>query len=199
MATKQDVWDVLTMLAAVYPKYDLTKETVGAYAILLQDLDPDDLRAAAKDVATKSKWFPSVHELRSSVVWMMARAAGVPTAIEAWSEVINTGPPIRRWVEDNEDGEGVIKEQPYKWSHAIVEMVAVQLGWPKFPINEDTLMADRAHFLRAYDQAVINAMEEEITLPEIRDYVETKRQQLLGPGIDSDNRPTAMDLEARDD
>jgi hypothetical protein len=187
MASQQDVLEVLTMLAAVYPRFTLTKESVGAYAILLEDLDPNDLRAAAKDVATKSKWFPSVHELRAAVVRLAANAAGVPTTFEAWAEVISTGPPIRRWVEDNEDGQGVIKSEPYQWSHPIVEHVAIQLGWPKFPANEDSLMADRAHFLKAYDRAVINAMEDEITLPEVREFIEAKRQGLLESGEEQDD------------
>lgn len=183
MANNQDVLEVLTMLAAVYPRFTLTKETVGAYAILLEDLDPNDLRAAAKDVATKSKWFPSVHELRAAIVRLMANAAGVPTTYEAWSEVINTGPPIAKGLDGSDEDGWTIVETPYKWSHQIVEMVAVQLGWPsKFPSGQDSLMADRAHFFKAYDQAVGDAMDHEMTLPEVKRFVEAKRQILLEAG-----------------
>lgn len=181
MATDKDVLEVLTMLAAVYPRYELTKETVGAYAILLQDLDADDLRAAAKDLATKSKWYPSVHEIRAAVAGFAAQAAGVPTAYEAWQEVINTGPSVKREAKESTDG-WAIERTVYQWSHPIVEMVAVQMGWPKFPTSEDSIMADRAHFLKAYQQAVDDAMQEQMTLPEVRDYVEAKRQQLLESG-----------------
>jgi hypothetical protein len=188
MATKNDVLEVLTMLAAVYPRHNLTKESVGAYAILLEDLDPDDLRAAAKDVATKSKFFPSVHELRSAVVRLMANAAGVPTQYEAWAEVINTGPAIDKRVEGSDDDGWAIVEEPYQWSHPLVEMVAIQMGWPsKFPTGEDTLMADRAHFFKAYDRAVNDAMDLEMTLPDVKQFVESKRMQLLEAGQEDDN------------
>lgn len=185
MATKQDIIEVLAMLAAVYPRYQLTKETIGAYHILLEDLDPDELRAAAKDLATKNKFFPSVHELRAGVVRLRARATGVPTAYEAWAEVISTGPEIQLDVVQAPDGsQWAIQRKPYQWSHPLVEMVARMLGWPKFPTSEDTMMADRSHFIKAYDQAVQDAMEEEMTLPDVRQFVETRRQELLEAGQD---------------
>jgi hypothetical protein len=180
MATKQEIVEVLAMLAAVYPRHDMPKEAVGAYALLLQDLDGEELRASARDIATKSKWFPSVHELRANVAKLRARAVGIPTAYEAWAEVINTGPEIQLSTVETDQGDWTIKRTPYQWSHPIVEQVARLMGWPsKFPSGQDTLMADRAHFFKAYDRAIQDAMDDEITLPEIQDYIESKRSELM--------------------
>lgn len=180
MANKQEIVEVLAMLAAVYPRHNMPKEAVGAYALLLQDLDGDELRAAARDIATKNKWFPSVHELRANVAKLRARAVGIPTAYEAWAEVINTGPEIQVGLEgSDEDGWEIVRRQ-YQWSHPIVEQVARLMGWPsKFPSGQDTLMADRAHFFKAYERAIQDAMDDEITLPEIQDYIESKRTELM--------------------
>ena len=54
------------------------------------------------------------------------------------------------------------------------------MGWPnKFPSGPDTLMADRAHFFKAFDQAIQDAMNDQITLPEIQEFVESKRHELM--------------------
>ena len=185
MATKQDVFEVLTILAAAYPRFVLSKETIQAYQMLLQDLDADELRAGAKDRATKGVFFPSVHELRQAVIDMRRVANQVPTAYEAWSEVITTGPEVRRTVEQLEDGRWTIKSSKYVFTHPLVEQVARLMGWPgKFPTGEDSLMADRSHFLKAYDQALTRAMEQEITLPEVRDFIEAKQRDQLEAGDD---------------
>jgi len=179
MATRQDVVEVLTMLAAVYPRYKLTKETIAAYAILLEDLDPNELRAAAKDLATRGQFFPSVHELRSGVVRLRTLAAGVPTPYEAWAEVINTGPEIEIKLDGSEETGWFITRSHYQWSHPLVELVARQLGWPAFPSTADSLMADRAHFFKAYEQAVNDAMIDEMTLPDVKQFIDARRQHLL--------------------
>ena len=39
MANKQEIFEILTILSAAYPRFSLTKETVTAYTMLLEDLD----------------------------------------------------------------------------------------------------------------------------------------------------------------
>jgi hypothetical protein len=184
MASEKDIFEVLTILAAAYPRFKLVKETIQAYQMLLRDLGADELRAAAKDTATKRDYFPSVHELRQAVVDMRRRTNRVPTAYEAWHEVITTGPEIRREVVETDEGLA-IQSSRYVFSHPLVEQTARLMGWPsKFPSGEDSLMADRAHFLKAYQAAMVDAMEQEITLPEVREFIETRQQQQLEDGQD---------------
>ena len=183
MASKQDVFEVLTILAAAYPRFVLAKETIHAYQMLLQDLDADELRAAAKDVATKRDFFPSVHELRGSVVEMRRRANRVPTAYEAWGQVLNAGTGTKKSVKEVEGGWAIVHED-FVFSHPLVEHVARLMGWPgSFPsVNNE--MADRAHFVKAYERAMIDAMDDEITLPEVREFIEARQQQQLEDGDD---------------
>ena len=185
MANKQEIFEILTILSAVYPRFSLTKEVVTAYTMLLEDLDTESLRAAAKECATKRTFFPSVHELRKTVVEMMRKGARIPTSFEAWNEVINAGPAVRRTAQLIEEGyeeKGYeIIEEKFCFSHPMVEKVARLLGWPsRFP--GDNQMSDRSQFLKAYEQAVYDAMDYEITLPEVRDFIESQRNKELGMG-----------------
>lgn len=181
MANKQEVFEVLTMLAAAYPRYKLVKETIQAYSILLQDLDPEELRTAAMDCASKRDFYPSVHELRQAVVEIRRQTNRVPTAYEAWSQVLAAGTGSRKVVEEGQEG-WIIVEKKYLFSHPLVEQVARMLGWPASFPGGDTEMADRAHFLKAYDQQARDAMNHEITLPEVRAYIEKSQAKQLGEG-----------------
>ena len=177
MANKQEIFEILTILSAAYPRFELTKETVTAYTMLLEDLDTESLRAAAKECATKRTFFPSVHELRKTVVEMRRKGARIPTSFEAWNEVINAGPGSWKEVDETENGYEIISKN-YRFSHPMVEKVARLLGWPaRFP--GDNQMSDRSQFLKAYEQAVYDAMDYEITLPEVREFIESQRHKAL--------------------
>lgn len=186
MASKHEIFEILTILSAVYPRFTLTKEVVTAYTMLLEDLETESLRAAAKECATKRTFFPSVHELRKTVIEMKRKVSRVPTAFEAWNEVINAGPGVRltaQLIEEGyeEKGYEIIREK-FCFSHPMVEKVARLLGWPSnFPSNNNQ-MADRAHFLKAYEQAMYDATDYEITLPEIREFIETQKHKEIEPG-----------------
>ena len=180
MASKQEIFEILTILSAAYPRFSLNKETITAYTMLLEDLDTESLRAAAKECATKRTFFPSVHELRKTVVDMMRKGARVPTAFEAWNEVVNAGPEFWKEAEETENGAKIVSKS-YRFSHPMVEKVARLLGWPaRFP--GDNQMSDRSQFLKAYEQAVYDAMDYEITLPEVREFIDSQRHRELGMG-----------------
>ena len=182
MATKEEITEILIILSASYPRFKLEKETVRAYVMFLEDLDIRDLKAAAKECATKRVFFPSVHELRKTVIEIRRKASRVPTAFEAWNEVMNTGP--HRW-KDTEEVEGgyAIVEKEYRFTHPLVEKVARLLGWPsKFPLNENSLMSDRSQFLKAYEQELQKMIDYELMLPEVREYISSHRHLGLEAG-----------------
>jgi hypothetical protein len=188
MANKEQVFEILTILAAAYPRFSLTKETIKVYAKLLQDLDSDELRAAALDCAAKRDFFPSIHELRSTVVELRKKSNQVPTAFEAWSELLQAGSGSRLEIVEVKEVETSaskwgIRRNKFVFSHPLIEQVARQLGWPeRFPTTNE--MTDRAHFFRAYDRAVDQAMDEEITLPDVKEFIESRQGKELESGDD---------------
>jgi hypothetical protein len=187
MATKEEITEILIVLSASYPRFKLEKETVRAYVMFLEDLETKELKTAAKECATKRDFFPSVHELRKTVIDIRRKASQVPTAFEAWNEVINTGPEKRltaQLVEEGYEEKGYkIVEENYIFRHPLVEKVARMLGWPsKFPTNENSLMSDRAQFLKAYDQELQKMMDYELMLPEVREYINAQRHSEIEAG-----------------
>lgn len=96
--SKVETLKVLHFLRTAYPhiERDKTPDQVAQmfdiYLELLDDLDPDLLKVAARQYIAEGKWFPSVAELRDGVAALIEQAnrqngASIPTAAEAWQQL----------------------------------------------------------------------------------------------------------------
>ena len=171
-----EIVKILGVLAAAYPRFNLTEQTITAYTTFLRDMDAASLQAAAAQCATTRDFFPSVHELRQAVAELERKAAGLPTAYEAYEDACDAHKPytLCGYDENHVYGERLIE---YKWLHSLVERVARQLGWPgDFP--GDTPGVDRAHFVKAWEMAVTEKQQDSLMLPAVRDYIEKRFKQL---------------------
>lgn len=186
MANTQTIMQVLAEIRILYPMmFDVNEERAAVWSLYLRDLPDDLLLAALKHyVATaKDNYPPSVPALRHAAAQLQRKAAGVPTAFEAWEDLLEVGdgkPRSRISDQLDETGRPIIEHVTRSFRHPLVETVARQLGWPKFP--GDNPEADRAHFVKAYDAAVNKAMDEERELPEVRAWIEQSRGKAL-PGV----------------
>ena len=79
---------VLGVLIAAYPRQELSDATIDVYLAALSDIDAQILRAAALDHITKSKWFPTVAELREQAV-NLAGANDEAAAYDGWKQVLD--------------------------------------------------------------------------------------------------------------
>ncbi len=159
MATRETVTKVIIMLAAAYPRMQIPKESAKVYHELLHDIDDGLLVMAAKQHAANSKWFPSVAELRGVALDMQARASGIPSAAEAWGEVMQQ---IR--------AHGYYGQPVF--SHKLVRQSIDGLGGWKTLCAGDNLIADRAHFLRIYESLSKRQQDTAALLPEVYDAIQ---------------------------
>lgn len=197
MATNDEIAKILAMLAASYPRFQLTRETISAYVQLLGDVPADALKAAAMQCATNGTFFPSVHELRQAVMDLNRAASNVPDPYTAWNDVA-TGPKAE-WLKSlsEEDGQFYIDEHPRTWTHPFVEKVAKLLGWPhEFP--GDNPVADRAHFYKAYEQLLNQELSTQGRLPAVQSYID-KAQKLLEVNHDNKTGRTTISLTGKTD
>jgi hypothetical protein len=180
MATNKTISQILKVIAAAYPRFELSEETVMVWARFLSDLDDDLLEAAvAKFISSSDHAFPpSIPEIRRAASDIRRAVAGVPTAFEAWEEVVRAPHPnpIRQF----KDG-AFVEPTEYEWSHPLVGMVAKQLGWWRtFPnMSADKIGIDRAHFIKAYDAAASKKLDEETQLPKVTAYIEQSKIKAL--------------------
>lgn len=190
MASKATIANIIAAMKAAFPNYNPdvgTPEEPGQtpkmFFVGLADI-PDDLLT----VAAHSKIFesgrafaPSIGEIRGEAVRLQAQAAGVPDAWQAYEEAINK-PTLGERCGDVQilpNGTFGYPRKPIEWSHPLVERVAYIMGWPdKFPSTEPGI--DRAHFIKAYEAEQARLLSNAGQLPQVTQYVESKRELLAG-------------------
>jgi len=199
MCNKLDIVNLVELFRAAFPNYRPDeKATLPALYSLLQDIPSEELQMAARAcIAEPGRAFaPSIGELRGKVIEIAIQAAGVPTPWEAWEMITNAR--SQRYFHNCDQALAIKGRQPTNTSNywaiineldqhsqtckecgwriagtptpEIVELVARRLGWPeKFPGNE--IEMDRAHFIRAYEDAVRRATEQVSAPADVRAYI----------------------------
>ncbi len=89
MANKNQVAKIILLLSTLpnYPDRE-TELMVEAYHIVLKDIDWETLQAATAQYLSTGTFFPAPGQLRQTVLELRLRASGIPTAAEAWADVL---------------------------------------------------------------------------------------------------------------
>lgn len=140
MADVREVGEILTFLAALYPRFGLAATTIRAYAAVLEDVPAELLKQAAIRVGGRCTFFPAAAELRNAAFDLLERAEGIPSAMEAWGEMCRMQKDDSRWRLPG----------PEDWSHPRVYEALQQIGGYE-NLKEAHFAADRARFLQAYN------------------------------------------------
>lgn len=160
MATREDVLEVMAILSAAYPNFQLTPETVQVYRRMLDDIDGEVLRAAATSCIRTSKWFPTVAELVAAATEIMANTLALPTAAEAWGQVERRMRLPERLYHDGRH------LRPKPLLPIIEDMVTALGGWSALRRSEN-MVADRARFLEGYNAMVAREVKRMAERPEV--------------------------------
>lgn len=147
----------LSMLFSSYPNAAISEATVAQYLRLLADIPPAELQVAVDQCIASCKFLPTIAEIRDA--WHgLTHTLALPSATEGWDEVQRE---IRRV--------GYIGA-PY-FANAITARVVRAMGWRELCASENTV-ADRAHFLRMYEQLAERGEQVQKLLPQALDVVE---------------------------
>ncbi len=179
MATIQTIKTVIRTIQAAYPnRFVADDDTVMVWKKFVEDIDDDLLLAAlSRFISSADHAFPpSIPELRGQATEIRREIASVPTAFEAWNEVLKA--PHPNPIPKFENGV-FVNPQDYVWTNDVVGVVAKRLGWPKrFPTGDNDV-ADRAHFVKAYDAEVGKRLQAETQLPVVTQYIEQQKSKRL--------------------
>lgn len=160
---RRDTLVALAAMSALWPSYRLPDDdrvlevAIGAAQRQWADLHPDAVQAAIAVLAAEGREFaPPVGLVGRRAAELVAEARGqrLPDADEAWAEVRTQVQRRGRWAAFSED--------PLVWSHPLVGQAVERFGWESL-CGSTNEVADRAHFLRMYDQARERATLRSIT------------------------------------
>ena len=172
MSDITDIAQIVGIISAAYPNWNVTEYTNEVYYQTLHDIPADELKVAVLHCISENgrKFAPSVGEIRGAVAEMRGIASNLPSAYQAWEEV------QKQILENGGDfGKPV-------WSNSIVESAARMIGWRNLRMSEDQT-SDRARFIQCYEQLVVRATRDEMLLPEVRGYIEDRGGKLLNAPI----------------
>ncbi len=162
---------LIGILTAIFPNH-LSADGVRAYANLLEDVPAVVLKVAMEQCAKDCKFFPSVAEIRDRA--MKISTVGPENAAEAWEDVMIA---IKR------DG---FYKQP-KFENSITQRAVAAMDWQALCSSENTI-ADRAHFMKIYDQLIEPVKQESRLVPNakaLRAEMNNERRQISAASADA--------------
>jgi hypothetical protein len=158
---KPTIESIIAQLLAAYPNAQASVETIAIYDRLLCHIPAGELQIIIDQCIVECKFLPTVAEImeRYRATIHVAHGVGI-TAADGWQEVTRafwqvgyTGTPI---------------------FSPITARVVASLGWRELCQSENQ-MADRAHFMRMYDQIVERNEREQRLLPQTKALTERHR------------------------
>ena len=169
MASRDDIKRTIAYFGLVFSNYSPTIEgepnTIDVLYDLLGDLPADTLQAAVKACCSElgRAFAPSPGEIREAAVKLHIKASGAPTSAEAWGAIMDS---FRRTSFD----------QPETLDHPlVVKAIRCMGGLNAIGMSENN-MADRAHFLKIYDQLLQREEENAAELPCLTEYTEARKR-----------------------
>lgn len=132
----KEVQQLIARAIAAYP-FSQNKDmrgTIQVWAELLVDIDFALANAALARHITTKNYFPTIAEIRSAVMEMSGVNNELPSAEDAWKEVM--------------------KKLDYysrpKYSHPLIQQAVDCIGYVSL-CNSENPVADRAHFIKIYN------------------------------------------------
>lgn len=188
MASLTDIATVTAKLSAAYPNWNLTEYTNDVYYEDLKDLPTDLLFAAAQHCRTSvtrdQRFAPSAGEIRVAAVELKCQADGIPSALEAWSELLKV-PKSEEYVKKggmDSEGRIIVEYIKYQWSHPLVRKVAIAMGFPKFPDWEKESY-ERSAFMKAYQVELSRFLTIEAQPDTVKQFVSVSLNNRIESGI----------------
>jgi len=149
---------VLGVLATLYPRFVIEDRTIAAYSAILGDLDAELLKAATLVCGSTGTFFPAAAELRAAAFELIEHQSGLPTAPEAWAEVMNE---VRR----------VGHTGLPRWSNPLIGRAVEAIGgWWQLCTSENNV-ADRARFFESYNVLLERERYDQRMVPKVRELV----------------------------
>lgn len=180
------------------------------YDSILGDLPIETVEAAARQYLSTDTFFPTAGKLRETAMDLAMLAAGIPTPAEAWGMVLTAkliteaifckeGARLRDECNGKAGGQYMTAVARYgshmdecdicnpggyneKYGHpAVTETVRILGG--RDAIMTDNPVSDRKQFIDAYREVIARERMKKAMVPEVREFVQEQRAQLIGEQI----------------
>lgn len=210
MATEQEITQVLREMSSLPNSPDMSsresaRAVVAMYARVLSDMTLDVLEVAVSHYISTSTFFPTPGALRSKAMELWILAAQIPTAAEAWGQVLmavkfrdsvwcNEGARLRNCIDGltgreywealnayhaHNDNCHYCKQGGFveEYAHPTVGETVRLLGGRDL-LFTDNASADRARFIEAFKDVISRETLKAGLTTEVREFVKEQRATL---------------------
>jgi hypothetical protein len=182
-------------------------EIVSMFEVVLSDLPAETVDATTRQYLGTETFFPTPGRLREIAMDLQMLAMGVPTPAEAWGMVLTAETHVPSvWCEAGAELRKPVLPKDYSaalyayskhmdscdicklgglqevYSHPVVAETVKILGGRDVIIT-DNPTSDRARFIDAYREIVARERTKTAMLPEVKNYVAEKSQNLIADGV----------------
>jgi len=210
MATQNKIRDLLNTLVSLPNAPEISADVVREYHAVLGHWPDELLDMAVLHYKSSEVFFPTPGTLNNKILDLQFMAMGIPTAAEAWSQVLGavrqvptvlceTGSQLRTAAEGRIGGEYMSAIADYSihfrnceictdggwkeiYDHPVVAETVRLLGGRDMLLT-DNLAADRKQFIDAYRERVQIEGRKFIMPPKIRDFIADQRLLEVGDQV----------------
>lgn len=165
---REQAYEIVNRINATWDQREMSEATAKVYLDAIEPLPFEAAGLAVLQLEKSETFRPSVALLLSTANEFLP-GQSIPEADAAWAEVqeqisrVGSKRGMEDWTQPkNEDGTQPT-HQPV-WSHPVVGQLADSMGWDEL-CNSENVMADRAHFLKMYDDAAARNRREQNATP----------------------------------
>lgn len=144
MTRETEILRVLKPYIAAFPNTKIQGEAWPIYASVLSSLTPEELNAAMRKLLHTAKFFPTIAEIFEAArsVREYAEGSSIPTAAEAWKEVMDLVDKYHMY-------------KPWEYSCPEVRQAAECFGKEELcMLLQSEVSIARAQFMRMYNEIV---------------------------------------------
>ena len=168
-----EVSKIIGMLEINYKNFKVSndEDALELWLKALKDLSYEECDAAALRIIMENDFAPTIATIRKAVRDMNPQ---VQTAVDAWGEVQNAFRNFRM----DQDKKAIDSMSP------VAGKVVKSMDWWCL-CNSDNQMADRAHFMKMYDEAAKKERQEQLMPPDLKiEQIDANKQKKLTEGED---------------
>ncbi len=160
---------VIAMLTTAYPKFELSsKEAIKLWYMMLQDIDFEIMKSAVIKHIAESEYPPTIASLRKLATQISNPQIQAITGADAWGEVVKA---IRNY--------GYSAEQKALESMSeLTRKIVKRFGFKNLCMSDNTV-ADRAHFIKAYEAEKKNSFDKALCHPAVSMKIAENKRKML--------------------
>jgi hypothetical protein len=174
---KNTISEIMNLFVASYPgKFIVAKDDNGhpltprIWLLMLRDFDAGVVLHAAYHLATTHKtWPPDVATVRDQAARLAHGEKTAPTGSDSWERVLKRINPY-----DAEEESSVTLSE-------LEKQAVAQLGGLYHLAHSSNQAADRARYIKAFDDLIAKQQLDRVTLPEVQALVDRNRPALPAP------------------